>query len=246
MIPLTPLPMSHSKDELLRHLKMSGYIYSKMAVSRTKPSLPKIITLAPVSPTGSIDREIWQKETDRIYRWLTANRQHLKKNCNKNEPPYDWSDLLEKSKDNAMQTLASSSDLDTSEYWRLASPTVECPNWIARWFLYHTFRNRDTRNRGTRKQVNKTNETYRYPPDIKHDLDQTCRGNGLSYEISIEVATYGLGHIHQRSHSTDVVFAYNNLPGMCYYFEQLRACSIYCIWRLQYKAESAPVPRNSS
>jgi hypothetical protein len=87
-----------------------------------------------------------QKETDRVYKWLTSDKRHLKKNC-KRKPPYDWSDIVEKSKDEAMARIAQSDDPHTSYYWKLATPTEDCPNWIARWFLYHKFRYRDGRNR---------------------------------------------------------------------------------------------------
>jgi hypothetical protein len=87
-----------------------------------------------------------QKETDRAYKWLTSDKRHLKKNC-KQKPPYDWSDIFEKSKDEAMIRIAQSGDPHTRYYWNLAAPTEDCPNWIARWFLYHKFRYRDGRNR---------------------------------------------------------------------------------------------------
>lgn len=46
-----------------------------------------------------------------------------------------------------MARIAESGDPHTSWYWKLATPTEDCPNWIARWFLYHKFRYRDGRNR---------------------------------------------------------------------------------------------------
>jgi hypothetical protein len=58
---------------------------------------------------------------------------------------------VEKSKDEAMKTIAHSGTAHTSYYWNLASPTDDCPNWIARWFLYHKFRYRDGRNRNPAK-----------------------------------------------------------------------------------------------
>lgn len=88
-----------------------------------------------------------QNETDRVYKWLTSDKRHLKKN-GKRKPPYDWSDIVENSKDEAMKRIAESGDAHTSYYWSLATPNEGgCPNWIARWFLYHKFRYRDGRNR---------------------------------------------------------------------------------------------------
>lgn len=91
-----------------------------------------------------------QKETDVVYKWLTSEKYHLKENC-KRKPPYDWSDVLEKSKDEAMRRIAQSGNLHTQWYWDLAVPTSDCENWIARWFLYHKFRYRDGRNRNPAK-----------------------------------------------------------------------------------------------
>ncbi|KAG9239510.1 hypothetical protein BJ875DRAFT_351819, partial [Amylocarpus encephaloides] len=116
-----PLVMSNTKDDLLKALNMNAEIYTAMA-----------------------------KEADQVYRWLTQERYHLKDNCSR-KPPYDWSDIRDKSKDEAYIRIAQSGDATTSHYWALAQPTSECPNWIARWFLYHKFRYRDGRNRNPTK-----------------------------------------------------------------------------------------------
>ncbi|KAF4634626.1 hypothetical protein G7Y89_g3483 [Cudoniella acicularis] len=118
---LPSLSMSQTKDDLLKHLNLPAETYSLMA-----------------------------KEADHVYKWLTQEKRHLKKNC-KRKPPYDWSDINEKSKDEAMQRIAQSGDQYTAYYWNLAAPTDDCPNWIARWFLYHKFRYRDGRNRNPAK-----------------------------------------------------------------------------------------------
>jgi hypothetical protein len=97
-----------------------------------------------------------QKETDQVYKWLTSDKHHLKKNC-KRKPPYDWSDINEKSKDDAMSRIARGGDQYTSYYWNLAPYGAgDCPNWIARWFLYHKFRYRDGRNRNLTKDEGKS------------------------------------------------------------------------------------------
>jgi hypothetical protein len=90
-----------------------------------------------------------QKEADKVYKWLTLDEKHLKKNL-KRKPPYEWSDVTEKSKSDAMIILARSDDARTAPYWQLANESSSdgCPNWIARWFLYHKFRYRDGRNKG--------------------------------------------------------------------------------------------------
>jgi len=93
---------------------------------------------------------VYQKQVDRVYKDLTSNKSNLKRNC-KRKPPYDWSDIVEKAKDRAMEEIARGGDSVTSYYWSLAVPTEDCPNWIARWFLYHKFRYRDGRNRNPTK-----------------------------------------------------------------------------------------------
>lgn len=53
-----------------------------------------------------------------------------------------------------MQLISENGDEYTAYYWNLASPTTDCPNWIAKWFLYHKFRYRDGRNRNAVKERN--------------------------------------------------------------------------------------------
>jgi hypothetical protein len=50
-----------------------------------------------------------------------------------------------------MRRIAHSGNPHTQWYWDLAVKTSDCPNWIARWFLYHKFRYRDGRNRNPAK-----------------------------------------------------------------------------------------------
>ncbi|KAF7863990.1 hypothetical protein EAF04_006955 [Stromatinia cepivora] len=114
---LGPLAMSQTKDDLVKHLNINAETYTLMA-----------------------------KETDTVYRWLISEKSHLKNNC-KGKPPYDWSDIVERSKDEAMRLIVQNGTDQTAYYWSLARPTSDCPNWIARWFLYHKFRYRDGRNR---------------------------------------------------------------------------------------------------
>lgn len=73
-----------------------------------------------------------------------AHDRYLRTNCAR-EPPYSWSDISERSKDDAINIIVASAGIDTLQYWLLAAETTECPNWIAWWFLYHHFRHRDGR-----------------------------------------------------------------------------------------------------
>ena len=70
-----------------------------------------------------------------------------------------------------MQAIAQSGDEHTSYYWNLATPTDDCPNWIARWFLYHKFRYRDGRNRN----ASKTDDTT--PSHHHHSSRHLHRGH---------------------------------------------------------------------
>ncbi|KAF7938893.1 uncharacterized protein EAE98_001230 [Botrytis deweyae] len=135
---LGPLAMSQTKDDLVKHLNISAETYTLMA-----------------------------KETDVVYRWLISEKCHLKGNC-KGKPPYDWSDIVERSKDEAMKLIVQNGTDQTAYYWNLAKPTPDCPNWIARWFLYHKFRYRDGRNRNIRADSRDTAPYNPKPPSHHH------------------------------------------------------------------------------
>jgi hypothetical protein len=110
---------------------------------------------------------------------LTSEKSHLKSNC-KRKPPYDWSDIRESSKDDAMREIAQGGDQYTGYYWRLALPTEDCPNWIARWFLYHKFRYRDGRNRTHQK----TSEERRPHHESKSGKHHKSRNHQNSEYVS--------------------------------------------------------------
>ncbi|KAF7910024.1 uncharacterized protein EAF01_003742 [Botrytis porri] len=50
----------------------------------------------------------------------------LMANC-KGKPPYDWCDILEQSKDHAIELIAQNATDQTAYYWSLARPTLDCP-----------------------------------------------------------------------------------------------------------------------
>lgn len=113
--------------------------------------------------------------------WLTSEKSHLKTNC-KRKPPYDWSDIQEKSKDEAMKAISRGGDMYTDYYWRLAAETDDCPNWIARWFLYHKFRYRDGRNRTHPK----SSDERKHHHDSKQGRHHKSRGHHQSSEYAEE------------------------------------------------------------
>ncbi|KAG4436568.1 hypothetical protein IFR05_007963 [Cadophora sp. M221] len=120
MVGLTPIAMSQTKEDLLKHLNLPPETYALMA-----------------------------KETDVIYNWLISHKSHLKEN-GKRKAPYDWSDIQERAKDDAMGMIAQGGDQFTDYYWNLGVAEDNNPNWVAKWFLYHKFRYRDGRNRTQR------------------------------------------------------------------------------------------------
>ncbi|PBP18384.1 hypothetical protein BUE80_DR010935 [Diplocarpon rosae] len=87
MSDLSPLAMSQTKEDLLKHLSLPLQTYDLMS-----------------------------KETNRVYQWLISNKSHLKDNC-KRSPPYDWSDIKEASKDMAMKEIICNGDPYTQYYW---------------------------------------------------------------------------------------------------------------------------------
>ncbi|KAH8591580.1 hypothetical protein B0O99DRAFT_266889 [Bisporella sp. PMI_857] len=146
MSSLPPLAMSETKATFQAHLTISDDIYQKMA-----------------------------KEVEPMYTWLITNKSHLKEN-GKRHPPYDWSDFAERPKDEAMYYISQSSNPETAYYWNLAVPTENCPNWIARWFLYHKFRYRDRRIR----QSFKPGSRVLSGPSLEERT--TDNGYGYSYD----------------------------------------------------------------
>lgn len=110
------------------------------------------------------------------------DRRNIKKNCTR-KAPYDWSDILEKAKDDTMRKIAEGSSEHTSYYWNLSEPTDDCPNWIAKWFLYHKFRYRDGRNRNPIKDSDSTRTSSR------HDRVEDGRAS-VQYEGSQDTSRY--------------------------------------------------------
>lgn len=76
---------------------------------------------------------------------------------------------MELSKDNAMKAIARGGNSHTRYYWSLAVETNDCPNWIARWFLYHRFRYRDGRNRNYTGGSDARQADYRYSSRHSHN-----------------------------------------------------------------------------
>lgn len=67
-----------------------------------------------------------------------------------------------------MINIAASGDIDTSYIWSLAEPTDHCPNWIARWFLYHKFRYRDGRNKNATRGDGKHHSSHHARHDYSY------------------------------------------------------------------------------
>ncbi|KAH7336690.1 hypothetical protein BKA65DRAFT_403017 [Rhexocercosporidium sp. MPI-PUGE-AT-0058] len=83
---LAPLAMSQTKDDLLKHLKLPIETYMLMA-----------------------------KETDVVYNWLISDTGHLKPNSGR-KAHYDWSDITERAKKEAMEMISQGGDQNTKLY----------------------------------------------------------------------------------------------------------------------------------
>jgi len=142
------------------------------------------------------------KEAEEYYKWLIQDQNHLKDNC-KRKPPYDWSDINERSKDEAMEHIAKSGNPHTSYYWNLAGPTDDgCPNWIARWFLYHKFRYRDGRNRNLPSKGDSGRGSYQHSSRHKHSASAGSSSTGSQYYGTQAYGSMTSGSHHQQYHST--------------------------------------------
>jgi len=106
-----------------------------------------------------------QIESEKSYIFLTTDLRNLKQNYI-GPPPYAWSDFTEKSKDQAIQSITMSNDSRTSRYWSLAHSTDKCPNWIARWFLYHKFRYRRTSTKAQQNDIGEERQNFATPSNL--------------------------------------------------------------------------------
>jgi hypothetical protein len=86
-----------------------------------------------------------------------------------------------------MKYLAEAGSAETRQYWELAdeSNSDGCPNWIARWFLYHKFRYRDGRNRGKdqEKSLSKSHHRIR-DRQSENSMDQQYNEVGSYFGAS--------------------------------------------------------------
>jgi len=98
---------------------------------------------------------------------------------------------VEMAKDDAMRDIARSGNAYTRYYWNLAVETTDCPNWIARWFLYHKFRYRDGRNRNPSKGTSSGGS--------KRDRRDMAAGkqDGHGYYEAFGVISYGMCHSYE-------------------------------------------------
>jgi hypothetical protein len=73
---------------------------------------------------------------------MMFNRNNVKKYVIK-DPPYAWKDISEEAKQEAMMKLSFGGNFETQPYWNMGwqtdEPGADCPNWVARWLLYHQF-----------------------------------------------------------------------------------------------------------
>lgn len=132
----------------------------------------------------------------------------MKKNS-KHEAPYDWSDITEKAKDDAMLRLARSGNVYTSCYWVLAAPKDGCPNWIARWFLYHVFRYRDGRNKAKDERSGRHGSNSIH--GSRHASSRSYPGGSSILGTSTTLASSSMSYRHQPAYSS--VYYEHQYPG---------------------------------
>ena len=62
------------------------------------------------------------------------------------QPPYRWDDLQETYRHRERMAVVAGADPVTAPYYRRGQHgTVVIDNWVANWFLWHSFRFRDNR-----------------------------------------------------------------------------------------------------
>jgi len=111
------LPRSESKAKLLKHLNMPEKIYILLT-----------------------------READVVYKELVGDKRNLKPRQRNFDPPYDWNDLSERSREDAVNKLAAGGDSITRDFWQKGSVTLKYGlPWLPTWFLYKLFRHRDGR-----------------------------------------------------------------------------------------------------
>jgi len=112
------LTRSETKGKLLKHLQMDEETYALLA-----------------------------KEADVIYKQLVGNPKNLKPSRANVKPPYDWNDICERSRHEAVHKLAEGTNRVTAYWWQVGSRKLrenDLP-WLPVFILYKTFRHRDGR-----------------------------------------------------------------------------------------------------
>jgi len=107
-----------------------------------------------------------------------------------------------------MCAIAQNGSDHTSYYWNLATPTTDCPNWIARWFLYHKFRYRDGRNRNAGKAEDGSSRHH-------HSHHHHSSHRRPSHVTAAEHSSYSTGSYYHSSTSASsghVAQGYNYSP----------------------------------
>lgn len=75
------------------------------------------------------------------------NKHRNIKDPSRTVPPYGWSDVTELAKSQAEAAIVSGASSLTRPYFEMGHEEDGSGNWVAGWFLWHCFRNRDYRNK---------------------------------------------------------------------------------------------------
>jgi len=99
-----------------------------------------------------------------------------------------------------MLRLAKSENVYTSYYWVLAAPKEGCPNWIARWFLYHVFRYRDGRNKQQEERSRRHGSSSFH--GSRHASVCSYPGASSNPVTSAAKASSSVDYLHQPAYSS--------------------------------------------
>ncbi|XPS69584.1 hypothetical protein M3J09_001851 [Ascochyta lentis] len=84
--------------------------------------------------------------------------------------PYKWDEISETAKHYEILTVVNNAGPQTKPYYGMGRYTtnVSEENWVARWYLWHSFRYRDNRDHRARTGASSSSQTYggKYLPGI--------------------------------------------------------------------------------
>lgn len=138
------LTRSETKGKLLKHLQMDEETYALLAVSACRFPICALWPMRFGSGIGAHVRltDLEKKEADVIYKQLVGNPKNLKPSRANVKPPYDWNDICERSRHEAVHKLAEGTNSFTAYWWQVGSRKLrenDLP-WLPVFILYKVIR----------------------------------------------------------------------------------------------------------